>query len=186
VRDLPVELVGRVRHTVVRHGDRPDRQLDALTRVLLGNDPDRWPARAAAGLLNFTWDGAPRSDAEVSTLLNAALAAASADSKPEWEREIRHRFIAMLDEPDALIPSSGPSAPAVDPLLEGFEDRIEWVLCQVAPEQRAVAIAYALHTDSIWPQAARRAAPASEAARVGEKVRRRLKYLSAECNRRQQ
>lgn len=127
MRDLPVELVGRVRHTVVRHGDRPDRQLDALTRVLLGNDPDRWRARAAAGLLNFNWDGAPRSDAEVSTLLNAALAAASADSKPEWEREIRHRFIAMLDEPDALIPSSGPSAPAVDPLLEGFEDRIEWL-----------------------------------------------------------
>jgi hypothetical protein len=177
----------QARHTVVRHGDRPDRQLDALTRLLLGKNPDRWRARAAAGLLNSTWDDAPRSDAEVSTLLNAALAAASADSKPEWEREIRHHFIAMLDQPDALIPSSDPSAPAVDPLLEGFEDRIEWVLRQMAPEQRAVAIAYALHTDSTWPQAARRAgAPASEAARVGEKVRRRLKYLSAEYNRRQQ
>ncbi|MGI5372581.1 hypothetical protein [Streptomyces iakyrus] len=161
--------------------------MDALIRVLLGKDPDRWRARAAAGLLNPTWDDAPRSDAEVSTLLNAALATASADSKPEWEREIRHRFIAMLDQPDALIPSSDPSAPAVNPLREGFEDRIEWVLRQMAPEQRAVAIAYALHTDSTWPQAARRAgAPASEAARVGEKVRRRLKYLSAECNRRQQ
>lgn len=120
-------------------------------------------------------------------MLNAALATASADSKPEWEREIRHRFIAALDQPDALILSSDAPEPAGDPLLEGFEDRIEWVLRQMNPEQRAVAIAYALHTDSTWPQAARRAgAPDHEAARVGEKVRRRLKYLSAEYNRRGQ
>ncbi|MEV5010395.1 hypothetical protein [Streptomyces sp. NPDC055692] len=177
----------QARHTVVRHGDRPDQQLDALTRVLLGKDPDRWRARAAAGLLNPTWDDAPRPDAEVSALLNVALAAASADSKPEWEREIRHRFIAMLDHTDALdLLSCDVFAPASDPLLEGFEDRIEWVLRQMEPGQRAVALAYALHTDATWPQAARRAGvPASEAARVGEKVRRRLKYLSAEYNRRQ-
>ncbi|MER7178533.1 hypothetical protein ABT404_03420 [Streptomyces hyaluromycini] len=174
----------QARHTVVRHGDRPDHQLDTLTRILLGKDPDRWRARTAAGLLNPTWDDAPRPDAQVSALLNAALTAASADSKPEWEREMRHRFITMLDQPDALIPSDA-SAPAEDSLLEGFEDRIEWVLRQMEHEQRGVAIAYALHTDSTWPQAARRAgAPVPEAARVGEKVRRRLKYLSEEYNRR--
>ncbi|WP_333774458.1 hypothetical protein [Streptomyces sp. IBSBF 3136] len=29
----------QARHTVVRHGDRPDVQLDTLTRTLLGKDP---------------------------------------------------------------------------------------------------------------------------------------------------
>jgi hypothetical protein len=38
--------------------------LDALTRVLLGKDPDRWRARAAVCLLNPTWDDAPRPDTE--------------------------------------------------------------------------------------------------------------------------
>ncbi|MEW2290988.1 hypothetical protein [Streptomyces sp. NPDC047841] len=179
----------QARHTVVRHGDRPDRQLDALTHILLGKDPYRWRTRAAASLLSPSWDDAPRPDAEVTALLKAALAAASADSRPEWEREIRHRFIAMLDQPDALLLRCDGPEPLEDPLLEGFEDRVESVLREMEkePEQWAVAIAYALDVDSNWPQAARRAGtPASEAARMGEKVRRRLKNLGAEYNRRRQ
>ncbi|MFE1199945.1 hypothetical protein ACFW6E_45905 [Streptomyces olivaceoviridis] len=39
----------QARHTVVCHGDRLDRRLDVLTRVLLGKDPDRWRARSVAG-----------------------------------------------------------------------------------------------------------------------------------------
>ncbi|MFF7717643.1 hypothetical protein [Streptomyces sp. NPDC007988] len=121
----------------------------------------------------------------MSSRLNAALAGASADSKPEWEREIRHRSIAALDQFDTFtLPADTPD-PAGNPLLEGFENRIEWVLRRLKPQQLAVAIAYA--TGSTWAQAARRTGvPDPEAAQAGEKVRRRLKYLSAEYNRRQQ
>ena len=68
-------------------------------------------------------------------------------SSPSGEREIRHRFIKALGQDDALALSSGASDLVVDTLLEGFEDRIEWVLRQLDSDQRAVAIAYTSDTD---------------------------------------
>jgi hypothetical protein len=177
----------QARHAVVRRGDGPDWQLDAPTQSLLGKKRDYWRARTATGLLNPTWDDMPPPDAEVAALLDAVLTRASADVSPSGEREIRHRFIKALDQDDALALSSGASDLVVDTLLAGFEDRIEWVLRQLESDQRAVAIAHTSDTDMTWTQAACRAGvPALEAERMGEQVRRRLKYLRGEYNRRQQ
>lgn len=179
----------QARHTVVHRGDGPDPQLDDLTRSLLGREPEHWRARTAGGLLNSAWDDMPRSDEEVARLLGGAVTRASADGKPEWKREIRHCFIAPLDPFDlyAAAPSSPGPEHVGDPLLDGFEDRVESVLRQLDAEQRAVALAYAEDAKATWTQAALQAGvPAEQAARVGERVRRRLKYLRAEYDRRRQ
>ncbi|MEH0415977.1 hypothetical protein [Streptomyces sp. B21-083] len=177
----------QARHTVVHRGDGPDAQLDDLTQSLLGKKPDRWRARTAGGLLNPAWDDMPRSDAAIARLLGAAVTRASTDGKPEWEREIRHRFIKALDQDDDVVPSSGARDPVGDPLLEGFDDRVEWVLRRLDPDQRSVALAYADDAEATWTQAALQAGvPTGEAARVGQQVRRRLKYLKAEYDRRRQ
>ena len=180
----------QTRHTVVHRGDGPDPQLDDLTRSLLGRKPEHWRARTAGGLLDSAWDDMPRSDEEVARLLGGAVTRASTDGKPEWKREIRHRFITPLDPLDLhddVAPSSLAPDHVGDPLLGGFEDRVESVLRQLDADQRAVALAYAEGEGTTWTQAALHAGvPAGQAARVGERVRRRLKYLRAEYDRRQQ
>jgi len=165
----------RARHALLHHG--PD---DIEVTVLAGYlAPDWSPRRVADGLLQDTWDDLPRSDPEFTALLRRATTAATRGSTPLWERKARHHRVLALHDAEKLTGSAGLTTD-VGPGQE-LLDLLGRLMGKLAPADLAVARCYAQVDGLTWAQAAvRSGAPAA----AGERVRRKLKRLRDEDQRR--
>ena len=183
--------------------------LDARAAVLRGDDgpvarfistwldlhasPERIEAVNAA-LLEEGWDaGIPDDPAYLIADLRKRTARQGRVLRPIWETRLNRRPVGMLDEP--VCTSNGtlltvadlvPGAQSAEDLVlasELEEQRLRRVLNRLKPDELLVTNVYAQRSELTWAEAARVAGAADPAA-VGERIRRKLKRLGAEDERR--
>jgi len=155
--------------------------------------PERIEAVSAA-LLEEGWDaGIPDDPAYLITDLRKRTVRQGRVLRPIWETQLNHRTVGMLDEPVRtsngmlltvadLIPGA---QPAEDLVLasEWEEQRLRRVLGRLKPDELRVTNVYAQRSELTWAEAAR-IAGATDPAAAGERIRRKLKRLGAEEERR--
>ncbi len=150
----------------------------------------------SAALLEEGWDTDLTVD-DCETLLADLRRRAARQARvlwPIWETQLNHRPVGMLDQPvstDAtticaiadLIPDPGTTEGLALAADWGQERVLRQVLSKLKPEERTITEIYAEQSDLTWAQAASVAGAANPSA-IGERVRRKLKRLGAEHNRR--
>jgi hypothetical protein len=183
--------------------------LDARAAVLRGDDgpvtrfirnwldlrasPERIEAVSAA-LLEEGWDaGIPDNPAYLIADLRKRTVRQGRVLRPIWETQLNRRPVGMLDEPVRtsngtlltaadLVPGAQPPEDLV--LASELEERrLRRVLDRLKPDELRVTNVYAQRSELTWAEAARIAGAADPAA-VGERIRRKLKRLGAEDERR--
>jgi hypothetical protein len=155
--------------------------------------PKRIEAVSAA-LLEEGWDvGIPEDPACLLTDLRGRTARQARVLRPIWETRLNCRTIGRLDH--TVATSNGtlltvadlvPDPQATEDLAlanECEEHRLRRVLSRLKPDELQVTNVYAERSELTWTEAARLAG-AADPATMGERVRRKLKRLAAEHNRR--
>ena len=182
----------RARSAVLRGDDDPVAWFIS-TWLGLRVSPERIEAVSAA-LLEEGWDAGIRDDpAYLITDLRKRTVRQGRVLRPIWETQLNYRTVGMLDEPvrtsnGALLTVADlvPGAkPAEDLVLAGEweEQRLRHVLGRLKPDELRVTNVYAQRSELSWAEAARIAGAADPAA-AGERIRRKLKRLGAEEERR--
>ena len=183
--------------------------LHARAAVLRGDDgPVAWFIRTwldlrvspkrieavSAALLEEGWDaGIPDDPAYLIADLRKRTARQGRVLRPIWETQLNHRTVGMLDRPVRtsngmlltvadLVPGAQPTEDLVL-VGEWEEQRLRRVLGRLKPDELRVTNVYAQRSELTWAEAARIAGAADPAA-VGERIRRKLKRLGAEDERR--
>ena len=155
--------------------------------------PERVEAVSAA-LLEEGWDvGTPEDPARLLADLRSRTVRQARVLRPIWETQLNCRTIGRLDR--TVTTSNGklltvadlvPDPQTTEDLVlanECEEQRLRRVLSRLKPEELQVTNVYAGRGELTWAEAARLAGAADPAA-MGERVRRKLKRLGAEHNRR--
>jgi hypothetical protein len=155
--------------------------------------PGRIEAVSAA-LLEEGWDAdIPEDLARLLTDLRIRTVRQARVLRPIWETQLNYRTIGRLDH--TVASSNGtlltvadlvPDPQTTEDLVlanECEEQRLRRVLSRLKPEELRVTNVYAGHSELTWAEAARLAGAADPDA-MGERVRRKLKRLGAEHNRR--
>ena len=155
--------------------------------------PERIEAVSAA-LLEEGWDaGIPDDPAYLITDLRKRTVRQGRVLRPIWKTRVNYRAVGMLDEPVRtsngglltvadLVPGAQPTEDLVL-ASEWEEQRLRRVLGRLKPDELRVTNVYAQRSELTWAEAARIAGAADPAA-VGERIRRKLKRLGAEDERR--
>jgi hypothetical protein len=109
---------------------------------------------------------------------------------PVWRRRTRHGRVLMLDAPLGSgltlydLAAGTPAATATCPVEGDPENaRLAMLIRALLPAERAIAIAWADPQVATWTEAALHAG-AAEPSIVGERVRRKVRRLAAELDRR--
>ncbi|MFE2098758.1 hypothetical protein ACFW9W_17390, partial [Streptomyces sp. NPDC059468] len=161
----------QARHARVHHG--PDDVLvEHLARYLA---PDRRPERTAQGLLEDGWDDQVHGNDDLEARLRAAVRAATSADTELWERTTHRHRVLPLDNADLL---AGGAIPGED--MPDWGEEVGRVLARLTPAECKVADCYAA-AGLTWKQAALKA---GQPASMGERVRRKLKRLGTEYQRR--
>ncbi|WP_327238845.1 MULTISPECIES: hypothetical protein [unclassified Streptomyces] len=161
----------QARHASVHHG-HDDILVENLARHIA---PDRRPERIAQGLLQEGWDDQVHGDDELEARLRAAVRAATSADTELWERTTSRQRVFPLDNADLLVGGG-----AADEDVLGRSEEVDRVLAKLSPAEREVADCYAV-TGLTWQQAALQA---GQPTLMGERVRRKLKRLAKEFQRR--
>jgi hypothetical protein len=148
----------------------------------------------SAALLEEGWDASiPEDPAHLITDLRTRTVRQARVLRPIWETQLNHRTIGRLDH--MVMTSDGTPLTVADlvPDPQNTEDlvmaneceeqRLGRILSRLKPDELQVTNVYAERSDLTWGEAARLAGAADPAA-MGERVRRKLKRLGAEHNRR--
>jgi hypothetical protein len=150
---------------------------------------------ASAALLEEGWDTGLTVDSE--TLLADLRRRADRQAhvlRPIWETQLNHRPVGMLGQP---VSTDGTTIGTIADLIpdprtaEDLALAADWeqgrvllqILGRLKPEERRITEIYAGQSNLTWTQAAS-AAGADNPPAIGERVRRKLKRLGAEHNRR--
>jgi len=155
--------------------------------------PERIEAVSAA-LLEEGWDaGFPEDPARLLTDLRSRTVRQARVLRPIWESQLNYRTIGRLDH--AVTTSNGTLLTVADLVPdpqttedralanECEEQRLRRVLSQLKPEELQVTNVYAGRSQLTWAEAAHLAG-AEDPAAMGERVRRKLRRLGVEHNRR--
>jgi hypothetical protein len=171
---------------------------DAVARFIQGwlrmrVTPDRVEAVSAA-LLEDGWDAAiPEDPARLLTDLRNRTARQARALRPIWETRLNYQTIGRLDH--TITTSNGalltvadmvPDPQTTEDLAlagEYEEQRLRRVLSRLKPDELHVTNVYAGRSELTWTEAARLAG-AEDPAAMGDRVRRKLRRLGAEHNRR--
>jgi hypothetical protein len=148
----------------------------------------------SAALLEEGWDAnIPEDPAHLLTDLRSRTARQARVLRPIWETRLNYRTIGRLDH--TVVTSNGtlltladlvPDPQDTEDLAlanECEEQRLRRVLSRLKPDELQVTNVYAERSELTWAEAARLAGAADPVA-MGERVRRKLKRLGAEHNRR--
>ncbi|MQL62854.1 hypothetical protein F6Q10_09570 [Streptomyces vinaceus] len=158
----------QARHASVHRG--PDDVLVAhLARCLA---PDTRTERTAQGLLQDGWDSHVLGNEDLQVRLRAAVHAATLADTELWERT--RQGVLAVDKPDLLAGSMTVEEES------SHREEVDRVLSKLSPAERKVADCYAT-TGLTWKQAALKAGQPSS---MGDRVRRKLKRLGTEYQRR--
>jgi hypothetical protein len=144
----------------------------------------------AAALLDADWETSPDDTLQV---IRSRAAHHRRAQRPAWETQLRGRRLALLSEPLPGSDAEGAETTVADLLTDrstpeqlylrdAFSPRVEALLKKLKPEEREVALAYA-HGGGFWKDAAAQAG-AEDPAKVGERVRKKLKRIGDEDTRR--
>jgi hypothetical protein len=155
--------------------------------------PDRVVAVSAA-LLEDGWDAAiPEDPARLLTDLRNRTARQARALRPIWETRLNYRTIGRLDH--TVTTSDGslltvadlvPDPQTTEDLAlagEYEEQRLRRVLSLLKPDELHVTNVYAGRSELTWTEAAR-LADAADPTAMGDRVRRKLRRLGSEHNRR--
>jgi len=156
--------------------------------------PERIEAVSAA-LLEKGWDmSVPDDPDQLLTDLRRRTGRQARALKPVWETRLNNRVVGMLDEP--LVAGAGvlctfadlvrdpqTTEDAVLACISDGEQRLRRVLDLLKPDELEITNIYSQRDKLSWAEAAR-AAGAADPAAMGERVRRKLKRLGAEHQRR--
>lgn len=155
--------------------------------------PDRVEAVSAA-LLEDGWDASiPEDPARLLTDLRNRTARQARALRPIWETRLNHQTIGRLDH--TVTTSDGslltvadlvPDPQTTEDLAlagEYEEQRLRRVLSLLKPDELHVTNVYAGRSELTWTEAARLAG-ATDPAAMGDRVRRKLRRLGSEHNRR--
>jgi len=155
--------------------------------------PERIGAVSAA-LLEEGWDAdIPEDPSRLLTDLRSRTVRQARVLKPIWQTQLNYRTIGRLDR--TVTTSNGtlltvadlvPDPQTTEDLVlanECEEQRLRRVLSRLKPDELQVTNVYAGRSELSWAEAARLAGAADPAA-MGERVRRKLKRLGSEHNRR--
>jgi len=155
--------------------------------------PERIEAVSAA-LLEDGWDvGVPENHDELLAELRKRSVHQARVLRPIWENQLNYRSIGSLDR--TITTSNGtifsiadlvPDPQTTEALAlanQCEEQRLRMVLRQLRPDELLVTNVYAENSDFTWAEAARVAGVPDPVA-MGERVRRKLKRLGVEQNRR--
>jgi hypothetical protein len=155
--------------------------------------PERIEAVSAA-LLEEGWDAdIPEDPAPLLTDLRVRTVLQARVLRPIWQTQLNYRTIGRLDH--TVTTSNGtlltvadlvPDPRTTEDLVLANEcevQRLRRVLSRLKPDELQVTNVYAGRSELTWAEEARLAGAADPAA-MGERVRRKLKRLGAEHNRR--
>jgi hypothetical protein len=156
--------------------------------------PGRIEAVSAA-LLEEGWDASvPDNPGQLLTDLRRRTGRQARVLRPIWETQLNHRTVGMLDQP--VSTRAGTTCTVADLVRDprttenvaltgtrDHEQRLHQVLDQLKPDELTITNIYAQRDNLTWAEAAR-AAGAADPATKGERVRRKLKRLGTEHQRR--
>ncbi|MFF0170208.1 hypothetical protein [Streptomyces prasinus] len=172
--------------------DQSPEEVDSFgARVLVLPRSERWREAVATAILGDWCDPLLRTGYLPATALGALKTEARAVHRqlvPIWRRRTRHGRVLSLDADLGGLSLHDLVAADVDLLARTaggvFEDeRLNAVLRGLTPDERRVALALAYGEGTTWTEAAA-AASAAEPKAFGERVRCKVKRLTAEQRRR--
>jgi hypothetical protein len=148
----------------------------------------------SAALLEEGWDTSADDLGQLVSDLEGRTRRQARVLRPIWETRLNYRRVGLLDQP--VVTGNGTLLPVADLVcdphvtedlalaaMEDHQQPICRVLDRLKPDELDVTKLYAQHAQLTWTEAAR-VAGAPDPVAMGERVRRKLKRLGAEHDRR--